>query len=108
MLTDEQVADLKTKHGDVWAVDNIKVDGETVDVVVKRHSKGELQRTIKALGDEDRRLGAAREFCSKVVVWPELAKWHALCDDVELLPVTVTINIMQRSAGDAKSDLRKL
>lgn len=108
MLTDAQIADLKTKHGDVWAVDNIKVDGETVDVVVKRHSKGELQRTLKAMSDEDRRIGAAREFCSKVVVHPPLEQWHALCDDVELLPVTVFANVAQRSAGDAKTDLQKL
>ena len=108
MLTEAQIADLKAKHGDVWAVENIKVDGEPVDIVVKRHSKGELQRALKAMSDEDRRIGAAREFCSRVVVFPELAAWHALCDDVELLPVTVFANVAQRAAGDAKTDLRKL
>lgn len=108
MLTSEQIEKLKAAHGEVWRIEDVVIDGEPVDIVVKRPKKGELARFMKAVGDDDKRMGAARALCSTVVVLPEAAAWDALCDDCELLPITVAGSIAQRAAGDAKTTAKKL
>lgn len=108
MLSNEQIEKLKAEHGDLWRIDEVSIDGEPCEIVVKRPKKGELARFMKAVGDDDKRMGAARALCSTIVVYPESAKWDAMCDDCELLPITVAGSVAQRAAGDAKTTARKL
>lgn len=107
-LTDEVIEKLKSEHGDVWRIDDIVVDGEPITVVVKRAKKGEMSRLMKAIQDDDKRLASARALCSQIVVYPPIDEWNRLADDVELLPITVATNVMQRAAGDVKTSAKKL
>jgi len=103
MLPEDKIAELKQKHGDVW-----EIEGLIVPVVFKRPKPAEAERFAVSGNDEKKRMGAAKELCSRVVVHPELAEWNKLTEEWPLLPFKVAGEVAEVMSGQAQTDAKKL
>jgi hypothetical protein len=67
----EQLADLKTKHGDLWTLRS-----SVVDVVVRMPTVDEFNTFATMVMDERQKPHAPRNLLNRCMVWPLLSEYY--------------------------------
>jgi hypothetical protein len=86
-VTDEQLSELKAKHGErkVLRLSTTTPDG-VIEVAVMKPGRKEYERFRKQLGDDAKRDGALENLLRAHVLAPERAKFDELLEEYPALP----------------------
>lgn len=105
MVSKEAIAELKSKHGDVYV---LTAAGH--EIVVRKPKRAEIKRwqDMSASGKEgDRRKGiaATEQLVRDVLVHPAMDEYEMIVDDMPLLPMTFGGEVLQiaGAVGDAEA-----
>lgn len=86
-VTDEQLAELKAKHGErkVLKLSTTTPDG-VIEIAMLKPGRKEYERFRKQLGDDNKRDAALEGLLRAHVLSPERAKFDELLDEFPALP----------------------
>jgi hypothetical protein len=105
MLTDEQITELKAKHGSELAA----VEGPTGTLVFKKPTRLVFDKWYDAQLDKSSRSAAARELAQNCLVFPEYALFIAALEaEPSLLGAEVLQACLLLSGNKEQHDVKKL
>jgi len=105
MLTEEQIAELKAKHGDELLV----IDGPTGPIVVRKPIRLVYDKYQDAMVAKTSFSSAAREMAQYCVVFPAYAEFMAALEKEPSLLTGEVLGAMTELAGNkVQHDVKKL
>ncbi len=99
MIDDAKIAELKAKHGELFA---IELDEDEI-VVFRRPTRLEFRAYKSNSQDESKRAVADEILCKSVVVYPEGDACEALLDKLPAASLTLAKAIVEKSGGTQAS-----